>query len=457
MKINIIHFFRVMLPILIFLLNPRINAQTYSDALRPFWFFRTAGAPAAALADNNTVSQQGLAALIANPAKIGLKKQAQAALGLQYGIFNQNTRLGQDNDFINQATPYTAFDGLGIIYPLPVYQGSLALGFSFSRVADYSQFLFTEGFTYFAGGDVNGKLYLQNEIKEEGNLNALSMGGAVEFQKDLFLGLSVNYYTGYRDFSYTGTDIDTFNIFHQSSIYYDYHRFERNEVIRPEYSGWNVIFGFLYTFPHFKYGLSIASPLKLEVQEQSQFSWSETYDEAIADTSVSGPAYELTYNVSFPLSANLGIAAHFHGFEISLDAAVKNWHGIQFDSKLYDTEFINGDTITTSTDKRINNNIRQQLRTTIDFGVGLQFPLLANLSVLAGQRMISRPYYDLPKSNRYLSLSSLGIKAVLTAQFTVNVSYQIVRGSRELVYYFNTPNYQKFQDHKFFISSTVFF
>ncbi len=457
MKNNIFNFTRAILAILLCLSSYQIRAQTYHDALRPFWFFRNAGAPAAALAFNTTVSHQGLADLIANPAKIGMARNAQASLGLQYGIFNQNTRLGQDNEFINQTDSYTALDGMDIIYPLPVYQGSLALGFTFSQVANYSQLLFTEGFTGFNGGDVNGDIYLKNKIEENGNLNALSMGGAVEFQKDLLLGLSVNYYTGYRDFAYTGTDVDTFNIFHQSNIYYDYHRFERNEVIKPEYNGWNVIFGLLYIFPHFKYGLSIASPLKLKVNEKSYVSWSETYDEALPDTSVNEPAHDLQYNITFPLSANLGVAVSFYDFELSIDMAVKNWHGINFDSKLYDTEIVNGATITLSTDKRINNNIRKELKTSFDFGAGLRFPLLDNLSVLAGQRIISRPYYDLPKTDRYLSLSGLGLTAALTPQFTLNLSYQILRGRRELSYYFNTTNYQKYQDHMLFISSTVFF
>jgi len=275
-------------------------------------------------------------------------------------------------------------------------------------------------------------------------MNSLQFGTSVEFKKNLFMGLSVNFYRGYRNYKYTGTDIDTEDI-------YTYYNYVRHETIKPDYTGWNINAGILYCSSYFKFGTRISSPLKLNVHEKSQIDSTTIFDD-LTESSGFIP-YDLKYKTKFPIEIASSIAFTFYDITIAFDIATRDWGNINFKSNLYtDTTF------TEKIDPAINDDIRLNLRTTTDFGIGLLIPFWSTLSVQLGYRIIPRPYYKLTDNEKYITLMGLGLEGIIEDQIMLDLSYQISMGRQSIENtYFGTYTTQLIQEHQFTISTSLLF
>ncbi len=54
------------------------NAQSFEDALRPFWYFRSFGASSFALTNNNTATSKDISSISTNPANLGIIQRPSA-------------------------------------------------------------------------------------------------------------------------------------------------------------------------------------------------------------------------------------------------------------------------------------------------------------------------------------------------------------------------------------------
>lgn len=417
------------------------TAQCLEDALRPFWHARGFGSSALALAYNNTAIANDPYAISANPANLGLVQTTNAFLSFQYGLFNQYGKL-EDNKDIPKEDKYFRYDGLGFIYPVPVYKGSLVFGLAYVPSIQYNHNLKSEGMVSAIVNSETFGVFLKHNINELGTLYSFRLGSSVEFKKNLFLGLSLNVYNGYREYKYTGIDIDTTDAF-------DYTTYIRKESIKPDYNGWNINFGALYSSQRFKFGVRISTPLKLKVHEESRFDWLESRDDPPDTNGID--LYDIDYKTTFPLEFASSLAFTFYDITIAFDFATRDWGGINFESNLYtDTTF------TEKIDPGINDNIRLNLRTTTDFGIGLIIPLNEKLTAKLGYRIIPRPYYDLPDDEKRITLLGFGMEGFFENQIIVGISYQLLMG-RQSTYneYFETTTSQRFQEHQFTISTSI--
>lgn len=414
------------------------NAQSFEDALRPFWYFRSFGASSFALTNNNTAISKDLSSISANPANLGIIQRPSAFLSFQYGLFSQNGKLENNPNYITDGNNYFRYDGFGFVYPVPVYQGSLVLALSYAPTAQYNYILKTDGFIN------RDSVSLSHYINESGIMNSLQLGTSVEFKKNLFLGFSANFYHGYRNYKYTGTDIDTEDI-------YTYSNYVRNETIKPNYTGWNINTGILYRLPYLKFGLRISSPLKLNVHEKSKIDSTTTSDNL--HELYGSKQYDLTYKTTFPIEISTSIALTLYDITIAFDFATRDWGNINFRSNLYtDTTF------TEKIDPGINNDIRLNLKTTTDWGIGLIIPFWNTLSVQLGYRILPRPYYNLPDNEKYITLMGFGIEGIIEDQIVMGISYQISMGRQTIENtYFKTYTTQQLQDHQLTVSTSLLF
>ena len=412
-----------------------LPAQTFEDALRPFWTIRGFGASSFAVTNGSTFSRD-VSSLSLNPANLATLQRPAAYMAFQYGLFDQEGQLVPNARTSEKSENYFRHNGFGFAYPVEVYQGSFVLGFAFAPSAQYNNVVRSEGLADFE----SSQYYLKSAIDEIGTLNSFKLSSAVEFRENLFLGLSVNFHRGDRRYTYEGIDSDTTDAF-------TYSRYIRTEVIKPEYRGANIDLGLIYQTSYLAFGLRLSTPLKLSVDEVSQIREYETYEGA--DPYSAEEIFNLEYSVRYPMEFATNAALTLHDITLALDFTFHNWSGIEFDSDLSDTEGL-------PLDGPINNDLGWNLRSTTDIGVGLTLPLYKNVTAKLGYRLVPRPYYDLPKDEQYNQLMGLGVEAKLQDMMILGLNYQLATGSHKIRdSYFSTTTSQKFREQQFTISTSI--
>ncbi len=434
-------FFIVMLSVFSISLLP---AQTFEDALRPFWTIRGFGASSFAVTNGSTFSRD-VSSLSLNPANLATLQRPAAYMAFQYGLFDQEGQLVPNARTSEKSENYFRHNGFGFAYPVEVYQGSFVLGFAFAPSAQYNNVVRSEGLADFE----SSQYYLKSAIDEIGTLNSFKLSSAVEFRENLFLGLSVNFHRGDRRYTYEGIDSDTTDAF-------TYSRFIRTEVIKPEYRGANIDFGLSYHTSYLAFGLRLSTPLKLSVDEVNQIREHQTYEGADPSSAEDLISYE--YSVRYPMEFATNAALTLHDITLAFDFTFHNWGGLKFDSNIEETIFNEDDNSIkkTTIDNRINTDIKLNLHRTTDIGVGLTLPLYKNITAKLGYRLIPRPYDNLPKNEQYNQLMGLGVEAKLQDMIILGLNYQLATGSRKIRdSYFSTTTSQKFREQQFTISTSI--
>ena len=435
-------FFIFSLVLFIFLL-PQFNliAQTYTDAYKPFWYLKGAGSRNTAVAYNSTAYAKGISGLISNPALIGNIKNFQGGISIFSDKINQEARLGHSsNSFNNESARISGLDNIGIIYPVPVYRGNFALGISYTNRAIYNNVSESSGWEY--ESDQEYRYYLSESIVEEGQLNSLNIASSIEFEKNLFLGLGLHIYNGYRNFQYNGTDKD------REDLYY-YDDFSLEKDIETDYKGWNFSFGTLYQSDNFKWGIKVATPLQLSAKENSVIDTTMSWDDGYQfDSTLTFKGLE--YKTMFPLDISTGVSLNINNIIVTMDLSLSNWNDINFNSNLEDAGGV-------SADKRIEDNLSKYLTRTTNYGFGLIIPFSDFGNINCGYRLINKPIDDLKDKYKSLNLFAAGFDYQVSQTFMFSLAYQFAYGHDQGSHYFYTDKEENYKNHRFTISTGILF
>lgn len=395
-----------------------LHAQTYEDALRPFWFTHYAGSQANGLSAELASSANIRLGFSRNPATLGFVTRPQMLFSIQSDQARQQTQMqltleggivySCSSNKISQQSDATRLDGFRFLYPIPVYRGSWVIGVSYAP-------LYSVLNNYKTKGIVNARAshyQLEQKVHEDGILNALTIATAIEFQQNLMLGLAINRYGGFRDYQATNTDRDIYDE-------YTYRLFIREEIIKPEYRGWNLEGGWVWNHAPILIGARFSSPIKLTVNENYHLSEIEEMDDGsasyVADTSA------IEYKVHSPWEWTMGLTYEGKQFTIATEIGQCDWRNLKFSSDLYTPD-------TTRLDPIVNNDIARMLKATWQVGINLEFTLLPKLNLQGGYRLIQRPYRDLPAGEKFFQVISCGIETALDPQIIIGASYQLTNG-----------------------------
>jgi long-subunit fatty acid transport protein len=283
------------------LISVRGFAQFPEDALR----FATpgfgVGARALGMGNAYTGVANDFSALYWNPAGLAQMHLGELSIGishLNYG--NTGTFFNEQQSYTNNSTQLNAF---GLVLPVPVRKGSLVFAFGYDRNSDFTTGLSFSGFnpnssiiqTYARAGasvpnDVSGniayQLFLANidtltnkfqspingrvtqlaKVIEGGGLNNWSAGGAVEFAKDLSVGLTLTYMSGTYKYERNYKEQDNRNIY--TTFPFDFDQLTLDENVESDITGVNGKLGLMYTVPErFRLGFGIKTPTSFQVKE----------------------------------------------------------------------------------------------------------------------------------------------------------------------------------------------
>ena len=368
------------------------NAQNYNDALR--LGFPGLGSNARALGMGNAFNalSDDASASYFNPAGFALLKKMELSGGLSFTNFNNNTTFfgnqTQDN------TTNTSLNRISFALPFPTYQGSLVFGLSYHNTKDLSSIVKFDGFN--AGSNskiqslldtnipydlfltdenyntiINGNLNQSGNILNSGGIDNWTFSGAIEVQKNFFVGGNLTVKNGSFESNSDYYEDDTQNIYQGETAAgepqtTDFRTFYFNNTLKWDIGGWDAKLGFLYQFEDVaRFGATVQFPKSYTIDEEflvdgsSEFANNEMY---FLDTEYYSD--KVSYDIITPFELNGALAVNLKGLIISAEATYIDYSQLKFD---------NPEGLTSSYVADANKEIKSILTSALNYNVGLEY------------------------------------------------------------------------------------
>ena len=316
-----------------------------------------------------------------NPAGLGQIRRMEMNLGFSHNeIKNTTAFLGQEHD---DETSFTRLNSLGFVFPVPTYRGSLVFGFGYNKVRDFDNTLRFEGFnpnsaafpdivipTYADYGystAISDSLFQNESLLEEGSLNQFSFSGAMEIQKNFYLGATINFIGGTDDYTVKFEEEDIYNVYNapfneDDGIISDLDYWIYDQSISSKFSATNLKFGALYKMGNaIRLGATVITPTKYKVTEI----WSEKMEE-VYDWGAEEPfedSGEFEYEYETPYGFDFGASLKLANILISGGMEFKDWSQAKFHTEPPVAGMSVGD---------VNVRIKKELTSTTKLRVGAE-------------------------------------------------------------------------------------
>ena len=236
------------------------------------------------------------------------------------------------------------FNGIGALYPVATIRGSLVIGLGFNRIHHYDDLMSFSGYSTVKNGlefpiDVDGQLLnygfdqgveRYEKIMSNGTREQMTFSFGIALSPNLAAGLSISRTTGNEtyDFEFLQQDIaDNYQEF--PSDFRDYELFQSLET---KTKAINIRAGLKYNLLPFRFGLSIALPYNIVVEENHG-----TQEKLIFDNLDYSDAIELgyyDYKILMPATIDFGAALITESnLTLSMSFRIQDWSKMQFNLK----------------------------------------------------------------------------------------------------------------------------
>ena len=349
--------------------------QNVYDVLRPFFGFNSTQIISESIGSASAGAGYLSTGLGSNPANYALSKHAVIHTNYSSNQFNSNS------SFISKS----GFNGIDLVIPIDVYQGSLSISLGGHRHIDF-----------LAASNSNS-----TASSEEGGLSSYHIGAAVEFSKGVFIGGDIKFLSGQDKMLQTSSS----NIL----------------LFNPHYEGTEISIGMLHTFSrNIQYGISIDLPSSLNVRDK--FTYSDLIE---ADSSFSDIWY---YNVKKPTTFHVGASILLKNINLFYEFEFTDWHHLKFSS----STIYQGDIPASIF---INEEIRENLVSTSlhHFGIGYHFNSFP-LHLYAGYEYLPTPFqgqYENDLRENYSGGFSIMMQKNISLQGSYNKYSWIFEGEPE--------------------------
>ncbi len=386
-----------------------------------------------------------------NPAGLGMLTQNQVFASLSH-----NNRV-IDTQFLNvpgnNSKSKTAFDALGFVYSVDVYQGNLVFAGGFNRVQNFNSFFgyraFNSGETYIRS--VYNEPFIPNDITQdetieiEGSVSQFSVAGAYEAAENLFLGLTLDIWAGenIHDQLFAELDVDELHEVMPNDVF----AFQEERIFNTDIGGLGALFGILFLpVPEVRLGLTINSPRYLILNEDWKTSQILEFDNGDDDVAESQGSFE--YEVRLPFEFGIGASYDFTAGIITGDIRYTDWSQLRF---LGDTP------LEGFTKSLANRNIKQTVEGVLSTKVGLEIHTGEKVSLRTGFSVTQSPLKNADSKNDRKDLS-LGAGIALSDMVVFDIAYRRSWWESVTVSSFNDiPVGEEHVDQKIFTSLSINF
>jgi long-subunit fatty acid transport protein len=350
-----------------------VFAQIPEDALRLGTPGIGVGARAIGMGGAYTGVASDFSALYWNPAGLAQAVHGEFSVGLNYNnIGNTSTYFGTGEQYTVNTTNLNT---LGLVYPIPVRQGSAVIAFGFDRQSSFASGLSFNGFnpnssviqTYARNGDyepvdltgnlayelyladttlsgrwnspITGRLTQLGKVLESGGLNNWSLGGAIDIGKNLSLGITLTYLSGTYRYDHTYREEDRNGLYGTLPLatYQTFYSLALNDYIADDIAGWNAKFGLMYRVPDlFRLGLTVKTPTAFNIQETFGTPVSSPATAvlgsggATATTTFDPGEGSNRYSINTPWVFGAGASLILRDLVLSVDAEYTDWTQLEF-------------------------------------------------------------------------------------------------------------------------------
>jgi long-subunit fatty acid transport protein len=281
------------------------------------------------------------------------------------GIVNSNYK--NDASFLgvptNGKNSGTALDNLGFVFPFPTVQGSLVFALGYNRVNDFTSALSFDGFNdrssiipslydSDAKYDIPFQTYLTNasgytsvqknvqqrgDVREDGNVGNWTFSGAIDVEKNLSFGLSINVISGTYNYVRNFVEEDAHNVYQNSqpglpldSLYLRFNKFYYDNTLTSELSGINVMFGMMYRYEDIaRLGITIKTPSTITIHETYSDAGQSVFDDSTSYKKSYDSYYD--YGVQSPWVFGLGGSySPIDGLLLAADIEYTDWTQIEW-------------------------------------------------------------------------------------------------------------------------------
>ncbi|MEI7810893.1 MAG: outer membrane protein transport protein [Ignavibacteria bacterium] len=409
---------------LLALIASDIFAQNAGDALRLSEPGLASNARALGMGNAYTALSDDFSASSFNPAGFALIKRMEFAGGMFYSKFNNSTSLsGSGADYsggvkTNYSNSTTKLDNLSFAFPFPTLRGSLVFAIGYNKDKDFNGAVNFNGYNsgntsmiqsllgprdlpYYlyltdSTGDntpINGKLNQDGTTLSKGSIGKWAFSGASEVAPNVFVGATLNVYSG--DYSRTRDyyEEDTKNVYR--NIQTDpgdittrgFRLFYFNDILNWDISGWDANIGFLYQMNKYReYGLRIGGNIKFPAHYIIKENYTVTGRSEFADgqvISLNNPFESSSeYDILTPYIFSCGAAFNYKGAVVSAGISYIDYTGMEFTGGL------------SSMLMALNNkDIKEQFRGVVNYNLGAEYTIPEiDLRVRAGFMMNPSPY-----------------------------------------------------------------
>jgi hypothetical protein len=368
-----------------------LQAQNYNDAI--LLGFPGLGSNARALGMGNAFNalSDDASASYFNPAGFGLIKKMELSGGLSFNNFDNTTTLfgneTQDN------TTNTSLNRISFALPFPTYQGSLVFGLSYHNSKDLSSIVKFDGFNSGSNSKIqslldgyipydlyltdtsfntiiNGNLNQSGDILNTGGIDNWTFSGAIEFDKNFFIGGSLTIINGTFESVNNYYEDDTRNIYQGITASgepqtNDFLTFNLSNNLKWELGGWNAKLGFMYQLEDLaRFGATVQFPKTFAINEEfsltgfSEFGTGQKYD---LDESYND---NVSYDIKTPFELTGALAVNFKGIIVSAEATYIDYTQMEFSS---------GEGLSSSYITEINRSIKDVLTSGLNYNVGFEY------------------------------------------------------------------------------------
>ncbi len=368
-----------------------LQAQNYNDAIR--LGFPGLGSNARALGMGNAFNalSDDASASYFNPAGFGLIKKMELSGGLSFNNFdNTSTLFGNET---NDNTTNTSLNRISFALPFPTYQGSLVFGLSYHNSKDLSSIVKFDGFN--SGNNskiqslldgyipydlyltdtsfntiINGNLNQSGDILNTGGIDNWTFSGAIEFDKNFFIGGSLTIINGTFESINNYYEDDTRNIYQGITAAgepqtNDFLTFNLSNNLKWELGGWNAKLGFMYQLEDLaRFGATVQFPKTFAINEEfsltgfSEFGTGQRYD---LDESYND---NVSYDIKTPFELTGAFAVNLKGIILSAEATYIDYSQM---------EFSNGEGLSSNYISEMNRSIKEVLTSGLNYNVGFEY------------------------------------------------------------------------------------
>jgi len=395
-----------------------VQAQSEEDALR---FSQRAPATGARLIGLGGAGIAGLAdwsALFSNPAGLGWLRKSQAVGTLNtFSTTDDGLFLGQ---FQDQTSNRTRLSNLAYVHKTPTARGSMVFGIGFNQTGTFGRELFFSGqneqnsitdyfmplpdefdISFSDDGEVTvdffrpisfiayetygidfdqglyddgvdvpflpavtaGTVEQTGDVFEEGSMNELSFGGAIEAARGVMLGVGANLtFSNYR-FERVFEEFDINDANDGTNGTTDFNALTLIEDIDTDLVGINVRGGLsARVLPQLRVGLTLETPTYYSVDETFSSRLNTEFDNG--DTYAEEDFGANDYHISTPWRFGAGVAFEQSGLLVSADIEMIDWSQLRLEAGDGFDDFVFDD---------VNRRIRRNFDSVVNTRVGVEY------------------------------------------------------------------------------------